>query len=37
MTFDQFRKIAVVERIQRGLEHVEQSGAVVARTAVVVC
>ena len=37
MTFGQFRKIGAVERIQRGLEHVQQSGALVARTAVVVC
>ena len=37
MTFGQFRNITAVERMQRGLEHVQQSGALVARTAVVVC
>ena len=37
MTFGQFRKIAAVELIQRELEHVQQSGALVARIAVVVC
>ena len=34
--FCQFIKIANVERIQPGLEHVQQSGALVAMTVVVV-
>ena len=34
-TFGQFRKIANVERIKRGLEHGQLCGALVAMTAVV--